>query len=64
MSNPPILAMAPVRVSLELFDRIGMEALRSRSVRLTGFLERMLDVVATRRRVALLLVNPSGAAPS
>ena len=40
--NPPILSMAPVRVSLELFDRVGMDALRSRSVRLTGFLERML----------------------
>jgi kynureninase len=54
VSNPPILAMAPVRVSLELFDRVGMGTLRSRSVRLTGFLERMLDVVSTRHRLALL----------
>ena len=54
VSNPPILSMAPVRVSLELFDRVGMDALRSRSVRLTGFLERMLDAVATRRRLELL----------
>ena len=49
VSNPPILAMAPVRVSLELFDRVGMDALRARSVRLTGFLEKVLDAVATRR---------------
>ena len=46
VSNPPILAMAPVRVSLELFDRVGMAALRARSLRLTGFLERLLDLVA------------------
>ena len=36
MSNPPILAMAPVLLSLELFDRVGMPALRERSLRLTG----------------------------
>ena len=54
MSNPPILAMAPVRVSLELFDRIGMEPLRARSLRLTAFLERLLDAVATRRPMEIV----------
>ena len=29
LSNPPILAMAPVRVSLEIFDDAGMDALRA-----------------------------------
>ena len=37
VSNPPILAMSPVRTSLELFDKVGMPALRERSVRLTGY---------------------------
>jgi kynureninase len=54
VSNPPILAMAPVRVSLALFAEIGMDALRARSVRLTGFLERLLDTVATRRPIELV----------
>jgi kynureninase len=54
LSNPPILAMAPVRVSLELFADIGIEALRARSIRLTAFLERLLDAVATRRPVTLI----------
>jgi len=42
VSNPPILSMAPVRVSLEIFDRAGMPALRERSERLTTYLERLL----------------------
>jgi kynureninase len=43
ISNPPILAMGPVRTSLEIFDRIGMETLRERSLRLTGYLLDLLD---------------------
>ena len=54
VSNPPILAMAPVRVSLDLFAEVGMEALRERSVRLTGFLQRLLDVVASRRPIEVI----------
>jgi kynureninase len=54
VSNPPILAMAPVRVSLEMFAEVGMEQLRARSVRLTGFLEHLLDVVADRRPIHVL----------
>jgi kynureninase len=54
VSNPPILAMAPVRVSLDLFADVGMTALRARSVRLTGFLARLLDAVARRRPIEVL----------
>ncbi len=49
VSNPPILAMAPVLVSLEMFDQSGMPALRSRSVRLTGYLQSLLDEVCAVR---------------
>ena len=42
LSNPPILAMAPVETSLQIFDEVGMPALRQRSLRLTGYLEKAL----------------------
>jgi kynureninase len=49
LSNPPILAMAPVLVSLEMFDEVGITALRAKSIRLTGYLEQLLDEVSDGR---------------
>lgn len=45
LSNPPIMALAPVLVSLEIFDRVGMDALRAKSERLTGYLAARLASV-------------------
>ena len=39
LSNPPILALAPLRVSLEIFQQAGMLALRKKSLHLSGYLE-------------------------
>jgi kynureninase len=43
VSNPPILAMAPLRASLALFDAAGMPALREKSKRLIGYLRYLLE---------------------
>lgn len=57
ISNPPILAMGPVRTSLEIFDEVGMVALRARSLRLTSYLRGLLVLLA--ERTALEIVTPS-----
>jgi kynureninase len=43
MSNPPILALAPVVASLQMFQEAGMPALVEKSRQLTGYLEWLLD---------------------
>jgi len=54
LSNPPILALAPVLASLRIFDEVGMTALRERSLRLTGYLRRLLDDVTARRPLSVI----------
>ncbi|MEO6967888.1 MAG: kynureninase [Rhodanobacteraceae bacterium] len=44
LSNPPILALAPLRVSLEIFQRAGMQRLREKSEHLTGYLEWLINM--------------------
>ena len=42
ISNPPILSTAPLMASLDIFDEVGMAALREKSLKLTGYLEFLL----------------------
>lgn len=43
MSNPPILSLAPVVASLDIFQEAGIERLREKSQSMTGYLEALLD---------------------
>ncbi len=56
LSNPPILGLAPLRASLDQFGRATMPALRSKSVRLTGYLE---TLICEQLSDALQIVTPS-----
>ena len=42
LSNPPILSMAAIKASLELFKEVGMSALRKKSIELAGYMEYLI----------------------
>lgn len=43
LSNPPILSMAAMRAALGIFDEVGVARLREKSLRLTAYLQFLLD---------------------
>jgi kynureninase len=43
LSNPPILALVPLRASMEIFSEAGMENLRAKSLSLAGYMEFLLN---------------------
>jgi len=62
LSNPPILQLAALRASMELFDRAGMPAVRRKGDRLTAYLEWLLrargvEVLTPRERGSMLTVR-------
>lgn len=59
MSNAPVLNMAVHKVALDLFLEAGMPALRERSLRLTAFLETVVEAVAERTGARLEILTPS-----
>jgi kynureninase len=58
ISNSPILQMAALRASLEIFDEAGMAALREKSLRLTGYLASLVEEIGSDR---LSIITPSDA---
>jgi kynureninase len=59
ISNPPIFAMAPLRASLAIFDDAGgMEPLRAKSIRVTGYLESLLTEIGSKKFTVITPRNP------
>ena len=49
VSNAPILALSPLRASLEIFAEAGMNRLRSKSILLTSYMEFLLAQIASAK---------------
>src|SRR5438552_15986760 len=50
ISNPPIFSMAPLRASLSTFEEAGgMRPLRAKSMKLTGYLEFLIEQAGSNR---------------
>jgi len=58
LSNPPILSMAAIRASLDVFEEAGMDRLRKKSIKLTGFLEYLIDELMDERIHIITPRNP------
>ena len=58
LSNPPILSMAAIRASLDVFEEAGFENLRKKSIKLTGFLEFLLDEMNNKSISVITPKNP------
>lgn len=56
LSNPPILPMATLRASMEIFDEVGMAMLRKKSEQLTGYFEFLLHNLNVK---GLRILTPS-----
>ena len=60
VSNPPILSMAPLRASLSVFDEAGgIETLRAKSIRLTGFLQFLLEQAGSKKFTVITPREPN-----
>ncbi|GAA0873191.1 kynureninase [Gangjinia marincola] len=58
LSNPPILSMAAIKASLAIFEEAGMDNLREKSIKLTGFLEFLIDSLKDDRISIITPRNP------
>ncbi len=55
LSNPPILSMAAIKASLDLFHEVGMKALRQKSEKLTGYFEFLIYQIGSD---AIKIITP------
>lgn len=58
LSNPPILSMAAIKASLDMFNEVGMDALRSKSEQLTGYFEFLLNQLGNDKIKIITPSNP------
>ncbi|HTL80707.1 MAG TPA: kynureninase [Bacteroidia bacterium] len=58
LSNAPVLSMAAHNAALEIFDEAGVENLRKKTEKLSGFLEYVIDDVSAQYDNCLEIITP------
>jgi kynureninase len=58
LSNAPVFSMAPQRASLDLFDQTSIAELREKSIKLSGYLEYVLNYVAKKNQCDFEIITP------
>lgn len=59
LSNAPVFGMAPLKASLDVFEQAGMDRLRAKGDRLTGYLEYIINEVgASQDNVSFEIITP------
>src|SRR2546429_3834029 len=59
ISNPSIFSMAPLHASLSIFDEAGgMEPLRAKSIKLTGYLEFLIEQIGSTKFTVITPPEP------
>jgi len=58
LSNPPILSMAAIKASLDMFKEVGMDAIRRKSVKLTGYFEFLINEFENDKIKIITPANP------
>ena len=58
LSNPPILSMAAIKASLDMFNEVGMDSLREKSEKLTGYFEFLINELNNNKIKIITPSNP------
>jgi kynureninase len=58
LSNPPILSMAAIKASLDIFNQVGINKLVKKSKQLTGYFEFLLNQLGVDKIRIITPINP------
>lgn len=58
LSNAPVFSMAAHNAALEIFDEVGMEKLRVKTMKLSGYLEFIIDEISKQHNNCLEIITP------
>lgn len=54
ISSPPIICIATLKASLDIFSEAGLDALTAKSKLLTGYMQRLIEALDTKKKVKII----------